>query len=92
MMRNRKISAVNILLMPFYLVVALEKETLCGEHWKKDKVMRFWGRQEYSACGLHGEESICVNSAFEINHVKPHNTLNSGKKGYYSLEKALGDN
>lgn len=54
--------------------------------------MRFWGRQEYSACGLHGEESICVNSAFEINHVKPHNTLNSGKKGYYSLEKALGDN
>lgn len=71
---------------------ALEKETLCGEHWKKDKVMRFWGRQEYSACGLHGEESICVNSAFEINHVKPHNTLNLGKKGYYSLEKALGDN
>lgn len=54
--------------------------------------MRFWGRQEYSACGLHGEESICVNSAFEINHVKPHNTLNLGKRGYYSLEKALGDN
>lgn len=92
MMRSRKISVVNILLMQFYLVVQPWKRKHSVENiGKKTKVMRFGGRQEYSACGLHGEESICVNFAFEINHVKPHNTLNSGKRGYYSLEKALGD-
>ena len=90
-MRSRKISAVNILLMQFYLVVQPWKRKHSVENiGKKTKVMRFWGRHEYSACGLHGEESICVNFAFEINHVKPDNTLNSGKRGY-SLDKELGD-